>query len=428
MTVLPSSPKTLIVVDGRKGGVGKSTVAAAVYEYLRQQDSSATRLYDLDGQHGDLSLRYSAATQPLRARRLDDYGQIIDDLMDPTGLISTAVVDVGAPAGPLIDRFLIEAGPLQALESGQLSVIVLWVVGATPRSMQHLSDARDTWQEAGLEIDPSAPASARITVIIVANEGQGSNFGFIKQSASASGLPVIVFPRLEEEAAQEVVALNTGFLDYTCLPLDSQPKPSYSRQMIVRRWLATTRRAFDDVPQLSCLTQPHQTVEPERSQDRRLEPTMTAAVRAPASVDAPPVPQHPTHLPPTPAVAATMERHAATAVASNDVALEPAPVLENRTGLGALAQTRSTGTAEADQLPPAHLVPSAAPATPASPASAPATGANSAQVSPPVPAYPGVPAIPAQQARNSAPAEASSLSSFSKGWPQQWPQTVTAAN
>lgn len=423
MTVHPSSPKTLIVVDGRKGGVGKSTVAAAVYEYLRQQDSAATRLYDLDGHHGDLSLRYAAATQPLRARRLDDYGQIIDDLMDPTGVISTAVVDVGAPAGPLIDRFLIEAGPLQALESGQLSVIVLWVVGATPRSMQHLCDARDTWREAGLVINHDTPGSARISVIIVANEGQGSNFGFITQSTSASDLPVIAFPRLEEEAAQEVVALNTGFMDYTCLPLDSQPKPSYSRQMIVRRWLANTRQAFDEVPQLSCLTLPLQTADRERPHEHHREPVLTAPGSGPASPGALPVSPAATPHSTAPAVAAAVERHATTPAVSDAVALTPSSVQVSRTEASGQDHARSTGAAEADQQPKASPFPSTVPDAPADPA-APITGGNTAQFSLKVPAYPGVPATPAPQPRATTPAEPSGLGKLSTGWPSQWPQTV----
>lgn len=425
MSLLPPSPKTLIVIDGRKGGVGKSTVAAAVYEYLHQQGTAETRLYDLDGQHGDLSLRYSAATVPLRARKLDDYGQIIDDLMDPGGTISTAVVDVGAPAGPLLDRFLIEAGPQQALENGLLTVIVLWVVGATPRSMQHLADARATWLDAGLEIYPAAPASARISVIIVANEGQGSNFGFIKQAASGADLPVIVFPRLEEEAAQEVVALGAGFLDYTRLPRHAHPKPSFSRQVIVDRWLANTRRAFDMVPQLSSLTLPSQPAEPERLQNQSPEPAMAARVTGAPPVDADPGPHHLTHSPLASEAPAHIVRHALPAAVSDDTDRTPSTRRDANTAHTAQDEVRPAGVSQEDAQPQPKTASPAASPIPAIPVAARGAAESGPTLPPPTQPYPGVPAAPAHTPRAPVSSGMAPHSTQALPWPRHWPLSTT---
>lgn len=243
----PAQPKTIVIVSGKKGGVGKSVVAAAVYEYLVPHHGAAIGLYDLDGADGDLNVRYKDAALPLNPRRIDDFGAIIDDLMDPASPISLAVVDVGAPAGALLDRFLIEGGPADAVASGDLRIVMLWVVGSTPRSMAYLAESIEAWENAGLRDG--------IDLTIVANHGQGSRFDFIQASSAAEGVDVVSFPRLEEEAAQECTNLKVGFHAYTTLDRSGQYRPSFSRQSMVRRWLTRTADAFDRIPSLASLTQ-----------------------------------------------------------------------------------------------------------------------------------------------------------------------------
>ncbi|MCW2240773.1 hypothetical protein [Azospirillum canadense] len=241
-------PKTLLLCDGRKGGTGKTTVAMAAVEYLMGAvPYAALRAYDLDGIRGDLFRRYPGMTAPVSATSVDAFGSIIDDLTNPASGVEIAVVDVGAPAGEAIDRFLIEAGPLYAAESGFLRIAALWVVGSTPRSMEHLSDALTAWDDAGL--------TDLVDLTIVANEGQGSRFDFVTASTAAADLPLVHFPRLDEEAAQEAANFRCGFGEYVNHPRTGDTPPSFARQSIVRRWLGRTAAAFDHIPLLASLTQ-----------------------------------------------------------------------------------------------------------------------------------------------------------------------------
>ena len=281
-TATADHPKTLVIVSGKKGGVGKSIVSAAVFEYLLPHHGPAIGLYDLDGDDGDLRIRYRDSATPLNPRRIDDFGAIIDDLMDPMSPISIAVVDVGAPAGALLDRFLIEGGPADAAESGHLKVVVLWVVGGTPRSMTYLAESMTVWDDANLR--------DHIDLTIVANHGQGSRFDFIAASSSAEGVPVVEFPRLEEEAAQEVTNLKAGFRSYTALDRFGPNRPSYSRQSMVNRWLARTADAFDRIPALAALTQ----AVPLDALPVPTPDTPTPHEEAP-SYGAPPTPNHVQH-------------------------------------------------------------------------------------------------------------------------------------
>ncbi|MFX9791791.1 hypothetical protein ABTP53_19280, partial [Acinetobacter baumannii] len=83
--------KTLILTDGCKGGVGKSTVASSLYEALANDARQTVRGFDTDA--GQFSLLYAGAVSAVDLH--GDMSRVIDDLLaGPAGAV--ALVDVGA--------------------------------------------------------------------------------------------------------------------------------------------------------------------------------------------------------------------------------------------------------------------------------------------------------------------------------------------
>lgn len=71
----------LIVVDGQKGGVGKSTVARLLLAHLARR-GVGFRAYDADGIVGDLGRYYSGVARAVDLASVSSAGVVLDDLVE----------------------------------------------------------------------------------------------------------------------------------------------------------------------------------------------------------------------------------------------------------------------------------------------------------------------------------------------------------
>jgi len=171
--------RAYIYVTGGKGGVGKSTVAQAITDYLSATKRSVL-LIDADPTNADSSACYKTGKDDqvrvlrARVRSEDASGQI-----DSSGLIETLnvaetdaaeVIVVDSPAG---DTALIEeAGTsiTQACKQAQLKSVFVFVIDSNDRTAMNALNA--TWasiQDADL-------------VLLVKNNRKGSDFELFEQS------------------------------------------------------------------------------------------------------------------------------------------------------------------------------------------------------------------------------------------------------
>ncbi len=176
--------KQYIYVTGGKGGIGKSTVALALVDYMAQKGK--VLLIDTDPVNADSSAAYKDGKETnvrairAKVRAEDSSGQI-----DASGLIETlneadkdeaTTTIVDAPAGD--STLLISAGSIitEACKQAGMESIFVWLVDSTDRTpVNALHGAWDSIKNAD-------------KIVIVKNCRKGTNFDFFDNSKTISGI------------------------------------------------------------------------------------------------------------------------------------------------------------------------------------------------------------------------------------------------
>jgi MinD-like ATPase involved in chromosome partitioning or flagellar assembly len=190
--------KKYIYVTGGKGGIGKSTMAQAIADYMAT--SGQVLLVDTDPTNADSSASYKdgkdANVRAIRAkiRSEDSSGQI-----DSSGLIDTlnlaetdpaTAIIIDAPAGD--STLLVNAGEIitAACKQAGIKSVFVWLVDSNDRTpVNALHAAWDAIKDAD-------------QVLIVKNYRKGDNFEFFDNAKSmatvnmASNVRTIAFPKI----------------------------------------------------------------------------------------------------------------------------------------------------------------------------------------------------------------------------------------
>ena len=172
--------KTYVYVTGGKGGIGKTTLALALVDYLAENRN--VLLIDADPINADSSEVYKKGkdvnVRAIRARvRSEDTGGQID----PSGLMETIniavsdpadIIIIDAPAGDSI--LLATSGSIitSACKQAGIVSVFIWLVDSNDRTaVNALNAAWDSIQYAD-------------KVFLVKNYRKGSNFDFFDQNAA----------------------------------------------------------------------------------------------------------------------------------------------------------------------------------------------------------------------------------------------------
>src|SRR5262245_41099982 len=92
-----SSKPRLILAHGEKGGVGKTTVARVISDFLRARDQTF-RAFDAEGPTGQLLRFHPEETAPVDISSAASVAPVLDYLMGNGGK-RLALVDLGARSG-----------------------------------------------------------------------------------------------------------------------------------------------------------------------------------------------------------------------------------------------------------------------------------------------------------------------------------------
>lgn len=225
----PAKPR-LLLTHGEKGGVGKTTVARLVADFLASRET-AFRAFDAEGPTGQLLRFHPGQTSAVEVDKAAAIAPVLDFLMDgqPKRL---ALVDLGARSGEDLKEWLYKGGALEEAESGQLAITVVYVVGGAVDSVGHLKEC-------------FAALGTDVNYVIVKNYGVAAKFDVyegsnIRQDLLAAGAKEISIPALDGTVYQSVDKASLSFSAFC------EGEAGYTERRYCRTWLRECFAALDE--------------------------------------------------------------------------------------------------------------------------------------------------------------------------------------
>lgn len=232
-----SSKPRLILTHGEKGGVGKTTVARVIADFLNARDIEF-RAFDAEGPLGQLLRFHPNETAPVDVSDAASVAPVLDYLMDGGGK-PVALVDLGARSGADVKSWLYRGGALEEAEADRLGITVVYVLGGAVDSVGHL---KECFAALGRDAD----------YIIVKNLGVAPKFEIydqskIREELQAIGARETTFPALDPAVYQSVDRASVSF---TAFSENQGGNFGFTERRYCRTWLRECFAALEEVASL----------------------------------------------------------------------------------------------------------------------------------------------------------------------------------
>jgi hypothetical protein len=193
---------TVILVGADKGGVGKTTLARTLLDYLSRKNVMA-RCYDTEWPRGTLKRFYPATTEVIDMSNVAHQMKLLDTL--ETASLKVSVVDLKAGNLSMVLDIFDRIGVLEAAKSGKFTLGLFHVVGPAIASLE--------------EIGEIAKYIQGTDYVIAKNFINETNFlewdeKSHKKYFSNPGAAEIVLPKLNEMAYEQVDLAGVTFRDF----------------------------------------------------------------------------------------------------------------------------------------------------------------------------------------------------------------------
>lgn len=214
----------LIVTHGEKGGVGKTTVARVLADFLKSHDI-VFRGFDAEGETGQLLRFHPQDTSSVDVADAASVAAILDYVMDGSGK-RLALVDLGARSGSDLHGWLYRGGALEEAESARLGITIVYVLGAAVDSVGHL---KECYSALGKEVN----------YVIIRNLGVAPKFEVydqskIREEILKAGAQEITFPPLDPAVYQSV---DRASLPFSAFADNQGGNFGYTERRYARTWL-----------------------------------------------------------------------------------------------------------------------------------------------------------------------------------------------
>ena len=217
---------TVIVIGADKGGVGKTTVARTLLDYLRKHEVP-TRVFDTEAPKGTLQHFHPDVSEIVDVTAVADQMRIFDPVSDST----VTVIDVRAGQLSSTLRTLRDISFLDTARERQLTFIVFHVLGSSIASLG--------------EIEETASLTTGGRHFLVKNFINDASFfdwdqaiykSYFKKSRFAEELTV---PKLPEMAYEQVELASVPFTTFIANKRQNGEAANYSFVLrgYVRHWL-----------------------------------------------------------------------------------------------------------------------------------------------------------------------------------------------
>ena len=228
----------VILVGADKGGVGKTTVARALADYLTSKNI-LTRAFDTESPRGTLKRFFGDMTEIVDINSTSDQMKILDTLN--TTQVKVSIIDTRAGALARTLRALRDVGFFEAVRDGQFTFILFHVLGPSISSLD--------------EIAETAPFVANADYFLVKNHVNNSTFfewdpetyqHYFSQTRSAGDLTI---PKLSEMAYEQVEIAGTPFSTFVADKTDEGRPAGHSFVLrgYVRTWQGKIAEEFERI-------------------------------------------------------------------------------------------------------------------------------------------------------------------------------------
>jgi hypothetical protein len=226
----------VIMIGADKGGVGKTTIARTMLDYLRAK-SMPTRAFDAEYPRGTLKRFHPQSTEVVDLTQISDQMKIIDTLVSSGSKIS--VIDIRAGLLSPTLRAMQDSGFFDAVRAGEFNFGLFHVIGPSIASLE--------------EIDEVKPYTEGANYFVVKNFINETSFFEWDPAVKASyfqrtkdGVEINI-PKLTEMAYEQVELAGVPFSTFIANKTADGRPGNYSLVLrgYVRTWLMQVANEYE---------------------------------------------------------------------------------------------------------------------------------------------------------------------------------------
>jgi len=228
----------VILVGADKGGVGKTTVARTLLDYLSAHNTP-TRAFDTESPRGTLKRFHPSVTEVVDVTEVPDQMKIFDTLGNADAKVT--VIDVRAGLLSPTLQALNDIGFIESAKKGQITFAVFHILGPSIASLQ--------------EIAETAKFVGDASYFLVKNHINDTQFfewdpatynSYFKQ---IKGVEEITVPKLNEMACEQVEVAGVPYVSFVAnkTAKGEAANNSFVLRGYVRHWLGNVWGEYDRV-------------------------------------------------------------------------------------------------------------------------------------------------------------------------------------
>jgi hypothetical protein len=229
---------TVLIVGADKGGVGKTTVARTLIDYLTAHEIP-TRAFDTEAPRGTLKRFHPAATEIVDINLVSDQMKIFDTLSAPEAAVTVIDVRAGLMARTL--GALRDFGFIDAARKGQINFAVFHVLGPSIASLDEIADTAAVLGDAKYFMVKNFINNTHF--FEWDTETHSHYFNKVKDAVE------ITIPKLNEMATEQVDLASVPFVTFIANKKRNGEPAAYSFVLrgYVRHWLGNIWAEFDRI-------------------------------------------------------------------------------------------------------------------------------------------------------------------------------------
>lgn len=226
----------VVLIGADKGGVGKTTVARTLLDFLAQHQIR-TRAFDTEIPRGTLKRFYPNVTDVVDINHVPDQMRIFDTVNSTDAAVSLIDIRSGLLSPTL--RALHDIGFIDAAKKGEITLVVFHILGPSIASLDEIVETADSLRDA--------------KYFMVKNFINNSHYFGWDDATHASYFKkvpdavMVEIPKLVEMATEQVEVASVPFASFIANKNQSGDPASYSFVLrgYVRHWLDKVWAEYD---------------------------------------------------------------------------------------------------------------------------------------------------------------------------------------